>query len=157
MKNLEKYCKKNEIQRIALPKMQGGLEKLDWKETKKMINRIMLSKGIECHVYTGKENLFISSVSEENLQIEEKLKKLQLKDEIVKEMINICKSGKLKGFIIEGGVLMKIRKGKNRKIYRQIVIPESLKKDVYELCHDNFTGAHLGEKKTCVKLSNRFY
>ena len=24
-------------------------------------------------------------------------------------------------------------------------------------CHDNFTGAHLGEKKTRVKLNNRFY
>ena len=25
------------------------------------------------------------------------------------------------------------------------------------MCHDNFTVAHLGEKKTWVKLSNRFY
>lgn len=37
------------------------------------------------------------------------------------------------------------------------MVPQSIKKDILQLCHDNFTGAHLGHKKTWIKLSNRFY
>ena len=37
------------------------------------------------------------------------------------------------------------------------MVPQELKSDILKLCHDDFTGGHLGEKKTWVKLSNRFY
>ena len=37
------------------------------------------------------------------------------------------------------------------------MVPDCLKEDILKLCHDNFTGSHLGERKTWIKLSNRFY
>ena len=58
---------------------------------------------------------------------------------------------------MENDVLLKLRKGRNGKLFKQLVVPKCLKTDVLALCHDNFTGAHLGEHKTWVKLNNRFY
>ena len=52
---------------------------------------------------------------------------------------------------------MKLRKGRNKRIFKQLVVPLELRQDILKLCRDNFTGAHLGEKKTWIKLSNRFY
>jgi hypothetical protein len=40
-----------------------------------------------------------------------------------------------------------VKKVQNHKGCRQIVVPRALRQDVLKLCHDNFTGAHLGEKK----------
>ena len=35
-----------------------------------------------------------------------------------------------KGFVVENGILFKIRKGKHHKIYKQLVVPEALEEDV---------------------------
>jgi hypothetical protein len=59
--------------------------------------------------------------------------------------------------MIEEGVLLKIRKGKNGRIFRQVVVTKEMRREILQMCHDNFTGAHLGEKRTWVKLNNRFY
>ena len=63
----------------------------------------------------------------------------------------------VKGFIMEDEILLKIRKGKHNKIFKQLVIPQVLKSEIFKICHDNFTGEHLGENKTWVKLNNRFF
>ena len=52
---------------------------------------------------------------------------------------------------------MKLRKGKHKRMLKQLVVPPGLQEYVFKLCQDDFTGAHLGEKKTWTKLSNRFY
>jgi hypothetical protein len=158
LKNLAKICKEKKIERIALPKAQSGLDKFKWSDVVVLLNKHIIAQGIECHIYTNQTNLALNSVStEENLSINEKLKKLQVEDEKIRELKKLVENRKIKGYEIEEGVLLKIRKGKYGKIFKQILIPESLKKDIFELCHDNYTGAHLGEKKTWIKLSNRFY
>ncbi len=63
----------------------------------------------------------------------------------------------MKGFIIENNVLLKLRRGKRGKIIKQLVVPEQLKAEVFSLCHDSFTGGHLGQFKTWRKLNARFY
>ncbi|RNA38680.1 hypothetical protein BpHYR1_019905, partial [Brachionus plicatilis] len=40
---------------------------------------------------------------------------------------------------------------------KQLVVPQSLKKDSLEISHENLTCAHLGDAKTLTKLSNRLY
>ncbi|CAF1087344.1 unnamed protein product [Brachionus calyciflorus] len=46
---------------------------------------------------------------------------------------------------------------KNGKLFKQLVVPKELKLDILKMCHDNFTGAHLGLRKTWIKLNNRSY
>jgi hypothetical protein len=59
---------------------------------------------------------------------------------------------------MEDGVLLKIRRqtSRNNKTFRQLVVPQSIKAQILEICHENFTGGHLGEHKTWTKLNNRF-
>ena len=40
------------------------------------------------------------------------IKKLQIKDEEIKEMIELVKKNRLPGYELDNGVLLKIRKGK---------------------------------------------
>jgi hypothetical protein len=58
---------------------------------------------------------------------------------------------------IEDEVLLKLRRARNNRTFKQLVVPQALKLQVLAICHDNFTGGHLVEKKTWIKLSNRFY
>jgi hypothetical protein len=101
----------------------------------------------------------VSSISdqEENLSINDELKKLQRKDKQVSELSETVKHKPRPCFVVEDGVLLKVRKGKTGRIFKQLVVPECLKAYVFKICHDNFTGAHLGQKKTWTKLNNRFY
>ena len=140
--------------------MEYGLDRHSWSSVMLLLNKHIVNNGIECHVYTNKLKLKVNSVLEfesENLSIDKNLEKLQREDEEIKEMIKKCNLRKLKGFVIEEGILLKLRRGKNGRLFKQLVVPKSLKKDVLNMCHDHYTGAHLGEKKTWAKLSNRFY
>ena len=147
------------INHIAFAKHGHGLDKLDFKEIKALIEKVLIQDGFQCTVYlnSGPEKTAGSEEEEISLNFDEKIKRLQKKDAEIAELRRATGEGKLEGFILENGVLLKIRKGKNRRLYKQLVVPETLKQDVFNLCHDNFTGAHLGEKKTWVKLHNRFY
>ncbi|CAF1025880.1 unnamed protein product [Brachionus calyciflorus] len=57
----------------------------------------------------------------------------------------------------ENNVLFRLRRQKNGKLFKQLVVPKELKLDILKMSHDNFTGAHLGQGKTWIKLNNRFY
>lgn len=121
-----------------------------------MLNEQLIGKGVNCLVYTN--SFQVNSMQEdEDLSINHKIKRVQLKDDKVKELIQKVKERKIKGFVLEDGVLLKLRKGRNGRIFKQLVVPDELKQDIFKLCHDNFTCAHLGEKKTWINLSNRFH
>ncbi len=153
LKQVKEICKENKIKKLAFPKHGSGLDKLCWNSVSQLINKI-LAKEIECTIYLNKQ-----APNETNdLDISSKLRKLQKKDLKIREILNeVEKNGPSRGFLIHDGILMKLRKAKNKKIFKQLVVPDKIKKDVLELCHDNYTGSHLGEKKTWVKLNNRFY
>ena len=141
---------------LAFPKYGAGLDKLDWNIIKELLNRV-LTKEIQCTVYLNNEASRKIEL-EENLDINSKIKKLQKQDKFTKELIEATLNKKnRKGFVLEDCILLKLRKSKHNKIFKQLVVPDSIKQDVLKLCHDNFTGAHLGEKKTWIKLNNRFY
>ena len=156
LKDLRENCNKLKIKMLAFPKYGAGLDKLDWNIIKELLNRV-LTKEIQCTVYLNNE-AFSKVELEENLDINSKIKKLQKQDKFTKELIEASLNKKnQKGFVLEDGILLKLRKSKHNKIFKQLVVPDSIKQDVLKLCHDNFTGAHLGEKKTWIKLNNRFY
>ena len=50
-----------------------------------------------------------------------------------------------------------MRRNKQGRILKQLVVPKELRSDIFKICHDDFSGAHLGQKKTWIKLNNRFY
>ena len=156
LKDLQRQCRKLKVNSLALPKYGAGFDKLDWCQVAEIINKILIKNKTLCTVYLNKSAPNKNDL-EENLDVNSKIKKLQRNDNVIREMTKTVKSGKNKSFVLENDVLLKIRKGRNNRIFKQLVVPDILKEDILKLCHDNFTGAHLGEKKTWVKLNNRFY
>jgi len=151
LKNLEKECKINR---------EKMFNSLGWNNISTKINEILIQSGIECEIYLNKE-VKLESLNEvhdtDELEINDKLAKLQKEDDEIQELIKMVRNRKLNGYCLEDGILFKYRKNRTGKRFKQLVVPTVLRKDVLELCHDNFTGAHLGQKKTWIKLSNRFY
>ena len=154
--SLKEKCQEYKIKTLAFPKYGAGLDKLDWNKVKLLINRILINNQIHCVIYTNAPKT-LAEKNEENLNINEKLKRLQKQDAKIRKLIDSINKNKSKGFVIENEIVLKLRKAKNKRIFRQLVVPDVLKNDILKLCHDNFTGAHLGEQKTWVKLNNRFY
>ncbi|RMZ95152.1 hypothetical protein BpHYR1_029746, partial [Brachionus plicatilis] len=102
----------------------------------------------ECIRKVNKDELiiiYLISLNEllatDDLKINDKLAKLQKEDAEIQESIQM--------------VLSEKEKNRTGKRFKQLVV--LLRKDILELCHDNFTRAHLGQKKTWIKLSNSFF
>jgi predicted aspartyl protease len=155
LKHLSDRCQELKINKLGFPKYSAGLDKLKWNQVEESIDKILVKKGFECKVYLG--NKESTDIEQEDLDMNCKIKKMQKQDKEIRKLVSETMLNHNKGFVIENGILFKIRKGRHQKIFKQLVVPEALKEDVLKVCHDNFTGAHLGEKKTWVKLNNRFY
>ena len=103
LKKIAQICREKKINRLALPKMQGGLDKFDWSKTVALLN-----EHIECHSYTGETNLLVNYViDEKDLSISKRIKRLQHDDVVVRDQIEKVRVKKLKGFVIEDGILLK--------------------------------------------------
>lgn len=156
LNNLLNECRRLKIKELAFVKYKCGLDKMDWSQVGELINRLIVKNGIQCTVYSNTRKEV--KETKEDMSINKKLARLQAQDEKCEKIIEKLKTGeKVKGFIIEEGVLLKLRIAKNKRLFKQLVVPQTLKEDIFKLCHDNHTGAHLGEKKTWAKLHNRFY
>ena len=129
------------------------MDKLNWNHVSELLNR-SFTNNIQCTVYLNKSNPVEIT---DDLDINTKIKKLQKQDAQISQLIENAKRHKLKGYVIENDILFKLRKARNRRIFKQLVVPAVLRLDVLKLCHDNYTGSHLGETKTYIKLNNRFY
>jgi len=86
--------------------------------------------------------------------------KLQDGDATVNTKVREVKSGTLKGFCIENGMLYHVKT--NNKSYdsefgKRLVIPGALVSTVLTNCHDEASGAHQSERKTWLKISARYY
>ena len=152
--DLKQLCNKHNITKLAFPKYGASMDKLDWNIISDSLNKILTN--IQLTIYLNNEKA-PSEEKIDELDINTKIKKLQKQDLVIQNLIEKVDKKKLRGFIMENGILMKLRKARNKRIFKQLIIPETIKPDVFKLCHDNFTGAHLGEKKTWIRLNNRFY
>jgi len=93
---------------------------------------------------------------------EEEIRRLQEEDvttRAIRDRIN-AQIGQTDNFEVKNGILYALRR--NGKSYeprmgRRLVIPEGLKSTVLSCCHDEFSGAHLGERKTWRKVEARSY
>ena len=156
IKSLARECKQSGLRELAFPKMMVGLDKLSWSRVSKLLNKTLIDQGITCHVYTNTSQL--NAVREvDDLNIDSQISKLQRRDEQLIGLRKLVENGKLKGFTIENNVLLKVRRNRRGRRLKQLVVPQELRSDILRLCHDEITGAHLGQKKTWVKLNNRFY
>ena len=136
--------------------MKSDLDKITWIKVSKLFNKILIDQGITCHVYTN--TCRINGIQETDyLNINDKIRKMQKKDQEVATLIKDIKLNKSRGFILENGVLLKVRKNRHGLLLKQLVVPKELRSDIFKMCHDDFSGAHLGQKKTWIKLNNRFY
>jgi SH3-like domain-containing protein len=108
---------------------------------RELLNR-SFTNTILCTVYLNKSKPVEIT---DGLDMTTKIKKLQKQDAQISQTIENVKRHKLSGYVIENDILFKLRKARNKRIYIQLVVPESLQSDVLMICHDNYTGAHLGE------------
>jgi hypothetical protein len=162
--NLVKTCDAIGIEEVAFLKAQGGLDKLEWKEVKKLFHEILIKNKIKVYVYTKSTGVSSEKSSAEATvkdlerftDINEKIRVEQAKDEYTRSLKERVERKELNGYIIEDGVLLKLRRGRYYQVFKQIVTPKSMRLDVLRLCHDDCTGAHLGEAKTLAKVLNRF-
>jgi hypothetical protein len=157
LNRLAEFCIENKISRVSFPKMAYGLDKMNWRKVVVLINKLIIDQGVHCSVYTNKSRVLVNSIRGKSDSVKDRIEILQQKDEEISKMKEKVESRKLKGFIIENNILLKLRRGKRGKIIRQLVVPEQLKSEVFRLCHDSFTGGHLGQFKTWRKLNARFY
>jgi hypothetical protein len=154
LRKLVELCNEQQIQQSAFAKNERSLDKLNWTHVSELLNRCF-TDSIKCTSFLNKKKPVEDST--EDLDINIKLKKLQRQDVDISKLIESVKKNKTKGYIIENDIIFKIRKGKNRRTFKQLVVPVALRADVLKLFHDNFTGSHLGESKTFIKLNNRFF
>lgn len=97
-----------------------------------------------------------------------KMKELQLIDETLTNYRNLANAGKRKllgdgivsWFSIDKGLLYRhfsSPKVSDNKTFKQLVIPEALRRKVMTIAHDSILGGHLGTKKTLDRISSSFY
>ncbi|RNA35865.1 Retrovirus-related Pol poly from transposon [Brachionus plicatilis] len=79
------------------------------------------------------------------------------RDKEISDLIEKVKAQQTEGFLFEDGALLKVRRENIGVLKKLLVVPKDLRPDILKMCHDNFMGSHLGQKKTWMKLSNRFY
>ncbi|XP_062570645.1 uncharacterized protein LOC134232676 [Saccostrea cucullata] len=98
----------------------------------------------------------------------DKMKELQTTDESLSAYRNLAKSGKKKHFgdgivswfSVDKGLLYRYFqsfKVSDNKTFKQLIIPESLRRKVMTIAHDSILGGHLGTKKTVDRISLSFY
>ena len=96
------------------------------------------------------------------------MKELQLIDETLTNYRNLANAGKRKllgdgivsWFSMDKGLLYRhfsSPKVSDNKTFKQLVIPEALRKKVMTIAHDSILGGHLGTKKTLDRISSSFY
>ena len=158
------FCLKNKINIVAFPKIESGMDKLSWKRVASLINKILIRNRIECQVYTNIEldpnsraAAELNEFEKNSLKIDKDIRVMQNADTEISKLIQKTKKGELKGYVIEDDILFKLRKARYKRIFKQLVVPKILRNEVLKMCHDDFTGAHLGQSKTLTKLQNRFY
>ena len=97
----------------------------------------------------------INSISyEDHACIFDEVRKFQQEDKITNTLIKSMNKVKInKKFTLKEGILFQKRKNKSDRL----VIPFVLKKMVFEICHNDMGGGHLGFKKTWPKIRDRFY
>lgn len=86
------------------------------------------------------------------------------KDGVIDEVDSIKRDIILKAiseFTVEGGVLYRIfdfhPRGYRQRIFKQAVIPESMRRRCMELCHDDIFAGHLGRDKSITRLRQTFW
>ncbi|XP_062575090.1 uncharacterized protein LOC134236976 [Saccostrea cucullata] len=98
----------------------------------------------------------------------DKMKELQTTDESLIAYRNLAKSGKKKHFgdcivswfSVDKGLLYRYfqsSKVSDNKTFKQVIIPESLRRKVMTIPHDSILGGHLGTKKTADRITSSFY
>ncbi|XP_064103315.1 uncharacterized protein LOC135213265 [Macrobrachium nipponense] len=96
-----------------------------------------------------------------------KMKELQAEDKTLGVYRNYAISGKRKvmgdgivtWFTVEKGLLYRLfqsPKVSNNKLFKQLIVPESLRQKVMSIAHDSILGGHLGAKKTLDHYSTRY-
>ena len=78
--SLKESCKKLKINKIAFPKYECGLDKLQWCKVKTIINEVLINAGIHCTVYLKTHK---RDESEVDLSVTSNMKKLQRQDEFI--------------------------------------------------------------------------
>ncbi|RNA26670.1 hypothetical protein BpHYR1_020947 [Brachionus plicatilis] len=141
LKELARKCLRNGVYKVSFPKMW---QSFGWNNVARIINDTLIRNGIECFVFENKQDMEERDI----LSINDKIGRLQDREKKISDLIGKVKAQKMEGFLFEDGVLLKVRREIVGVLKKLLVVPKEIRPDILKICHDNFMGSHLGEKKT---------
>ena len=124
------------------------------------------TRGQKLTEQKGMKKLTVTNLVDIDVTVD-KIKELQTTDDSLKTYRDLAKSGKKKvrgegivsWFSIEKGLLYRhfqSPKVSDNKTFKQLVIPDILRRKVMTIAHDSILGGHLGTKKTLDRISSSF-
>ena len=125
------------------------------------------TRGQKLTEQKGMKKLTVTNLVDIDVTVD-KIKELQTTDDSLKTYRDLAKSGKKKvrgegivsWFSIEKGLLYRhfqSPKVSDNKTFKQLVIPDILRRKAMTIAHDSILGGHLGTKKTLDRISSSFY
>ncbi|XP_062616792.1 uncharacterized protein LOC134278492 [Saccostrea cucullata] len=115
----------------------------------------------------GMKKLRVTDLVDTDMTIDQ-MKQLQMDDSSLKVYREHAATGRKKNigenietwFSVERGLLYRhhySKKVSDDELYKQLVVPESLRQKVMKIAHDSILGGHLGTKKTLDRIMSNFY
>ena len=164
------------IDKLGIPHLSCGLDKLDWTEVQKMIHETFKESKLELTVFTLKTPLKRTTSGDQNTAVD--LQKAQSTDTGIHQVLTLVRKqsrpprSHLQGLprdvwkmwnlfdelTIRHGILC--RKHENLKTDQMIfqqVVPPPLVQNILHSLHSDHTSAHLGVTKTLEKVRSHFY
>ncbi|XP_061195768.1 uncharacterized protein LOC133203996 [Saccostrea echinata] len=169
-------CMKEPVYDLIIGNVQGVRNHSDpdplWRRREDRENNFELLQAVQTRSQKVKEEKGMKELSvSDSIDLDvnvDKMKELQTTDESLSTYRNLATSGKKKNlgdgivswFSVEKGLLYRhfqSSKVSDNKIFKQLVIPGTLRRKVMTIAHDSIMGGHLGTKKTVDRISSSFY
>ena len=173
------HAQKQKVQKISIPRLPTGLDKLNWLKVKGIITDVFHKSLIKVTVYTQpqQQNSCLSGTRKEK-STKNEMQQAQEDDQNLSTVLSWVKNGKkphrsvLQGQsrdvwvlwnnfdclkIVKDNLCRSFEDSSTGQSHLQQVVPTILRPKILESIHSSTTAAHLGVTKTLDKLRARFY
>ena len=173
------HAQKHKVQKISIPRLSTGLDKLNWLKVKGIITDVFYKSLINVTVFTQpqQQNSSLSGTRKEK-GTKNDMQQAQEHDQSLSTVLSWVKNGKrshrsvlqcrsrdvwvlwnnFDSLKIVNDILCRSFEGSSRgQSHLQQVVPTILRPKVLESIHSSTTAAHLGVTKTLENLRARFY
>ena len=173
------HAQKHKVQKISIPRLSTGLDKLNWLKVKGIITNVFQKTLIKVTVYTQPQQQNSSpSGTRKEKGTKNDMQQAQEDDQSLSTVLSWVKNGKqphrsvLQGQsrdvwvlwnnfdslkVVNDILCRNFEDSSTGQSFLQQVVPTILRPKILESIHSSTTAAHLGVTKTLEKLRARFY